>query len=64
MEFVREADYSFKIKEKKQLEKVKDLSECYELILNVSDVEFPKNGFISDSVDLNENDASDEDLEG
>ena len=63
LQFVREAEYRFKIRDKSQVEKVKDFFECYELILNVSDVEFPKNGFISDSDNLNENEVSDDDLE-
>ena len=63
LQFVREAEYRLKIRDKSQLEKVKDFFECYELILNVPDVEFPKNGFISDSYNLNENEAIDGDLE-
>ena len=51
MHFVREAEYSYKIRNKTENEKIKDLIECYQLILNTSDSGILKSEFFSDSED-------------
>ena len=53
MHFVREAEYRYKIRAKSEDDKIKDLFECYILILDVNDVEFPKSVFFCDSEENN-----------
>jgi len=36
-------------KGKSGIDKIKDFFECYTLLMNVSDVELPNNGFLSNS---------------
>ena len=57
--FVREAEYRYKIRNKRGLDKIKDFFECYRLIDDVSGVNFPKSGFISASDDDNKEEFED-----
>ena len=62
MHFVREAEYRYKIRDKTENEKIKDLIECYQLILNTSDSGVLKSEFL---IDIEDNDYDDleEDLQ-
>ena len=62
MHFVIEAEYSYKIRNKTENEKIKDLIEWYQLILNTSDSGVPKSEFFTDSED-NAYDDLEEDFE-
>ena len=53
MHFVREAEYRYIIRTKSEDDKIKDLFECYKLMLDVNDVQFPKTFFFSDSEENN-----------
>ena len=51
MHFVREDEYRYKIRNKTENEKIKDLIKCYQLILNTSDSGAPKSKFLTNTED-------------
>lgn len=53
MHFVREAEYRYKIRAKSEDDKIKDLFECYKLMLDVNDENFPNSVFFCDSEENN-----------
>lgn len=62
MNFFRESEFRYTIRNKTENGKLKDLIGCYQLILNTSNSGVPKSVFFIDSED-NDYDDLEEDLE-
>ena len=57
MKFLKEAEFKYILKDKSVEEKISAIFESFQLIQNVSDVDFGQNEFYEDG-----NDSSDEDI--